>query len=63
MDLSKRVWVRIDRQDPKLTLREVHEQIAKIQEENPELEVFFDGDEFAICSRPKSEGTSIEEEE
>ena len=63
MDLSKRVWVRIDRHDPKLTLRDVHDQIAKIQEENPELEVFFDGDEFAICSRPKAEATKDEKDE
>jgi hypothetical protein len=51
--LSKRVWVRIDRYNPQLTLREVYEKIREIQRENPDLDVFFDGDEFAICSRPK----------
>ena len=52
--LSKRVWVRIDRYNPQLTLREVYDKIAEIQKENPDLDVFFDGDEFAICSRPRT---------
>ncbi len=53
--VSKRVWVRIDRYNPQLTLREVYDKISEIQQENPELDVFFDGDEFAICSRPRSD--------
>jgi len=53
--VSKRVWVRIDRSDPKLTLRDVAERIKEIQREHPDLDVFFDGDEFAICSRPRGE--------
>ena len=53
--LSKRVWVRIDRYNPQLTLREVYDKISEIQQENPDLDVFFDGDEFAICSRPRSD--------
>ena len=53
--LSKRVWVRIDRYNPQLTLREVFEKIQEIQKENPDLDVFFDGDEFAICSRPRTD--------
>jgi len=55
MTLSKRVWVRIDRNDPQLTLRDVAERIKQLQREHPDLDVFFDGDEFAICSRPKGE--------
>ena len=55
MELSKRVWVRIDRNDPQLTLRDVAERIKQLQREHPDLDVFFDGDEFAICSRPKGE--------
>jgi hypothetical protein len=61
--LSKRVWVRIDRYNPQLTLRDVYEKIREIQRENPELDVFFDGDEFAICSRPKPDSeTQVSEE-
>jgi hypothetical protein len=45
--------VRIDRHSTQVTLREVHDKIKEIQEENPDLDVFWDGDEYAICSRPK----------
>lgn len=55
VSLSKRVWVRIDRYNPQLTLREVYEKIREIQSKNPDLDVFFDGDEFAICSRPRTD--------
>jgi hypothetical protein len=51
--VSKRVWVRIERHNTQVTLREVHDKIRQIQEENPDLDVFWDGDEYAICSRPK----------
>lgn len=61
--LSKRVWVRIDRHNPQLTLRDVHEKIREIQRENPDQEVFFDGDEFAICSRPKPKSDTDAEPE
>ena len=59
MVLSKRVWVRIDRNDPQLTLRDVAERIKQLQREHPDLDVFFDGDEFAICSRPKGEAPEV----
>jgi hypothetical protein len=55
--------VRIDRHNTQVTLREVHDKIRRIQEENPDLDVFWDGDEYAICSRPKAkpqEGTDGE---
>jgi len=31
------------------------QRIQEIQRQNPDLDVFFDGDEYAICSRPKKE--------
>ena len=62
LSLSKRVWVRISRNNTELTLRELHEKIAEIQRENPDLDVFFDGDEYAICSRPRPK-TETEGEE
>ncbi len=61
--LSKRVWVRIDRHNTQVTLREVHDKIREIQEKNPDLDVFWDGDEYAICSRPKSKPEKVEEDE
>jgi hypothetical protein len=36
-----------------MTLREVLRKIQEIQAENPDLDVFFDGDLYAICSRPR----------
>lgn len=50
--METRVHVRIDRNSD-LTLREVLMKIQEIQAENPELDVFFDGDQYAICSRPR----------
>lgn len=46
--------MRIDRYNTQVTLREVHDKIKEIQEQNPDLDVFWDGDEYAICSRPKT---------
>jgi hypothetical protein len=48
---NKYIWHRIKKSD-KITLKEVSEMIKKIQKENPDQEVFFDGDEYAICSVP-----------
>jgi len=51
--MDKKVHLKIDKKDSSMTLRHVLEKIAEIQEKHPEREVFFDGDEYAICSRPK----------
>ena len=53
--METRVHVKIDRSSD-LTLREVLKKIQEIQAENPDLDVFFDGDLYAICSRPRREG-------
>jgi len=50
--MEKRVHVKITKASD-LTLREVFKKIEEIQAENPDLDVFFDGDEYAICSRPR----------
>ena len=57
------MWVRIDRHSTNLTLREVHDKIRQIQVENPDLDVFWDGDEYAICSRPKVRSEEASEED
>ena len=36
-----------------LTVKEIMELVEKYKREYPDREVFFDGDEFAICSRKK----------
>ncbi|HXZ23259.1 MAG TPA: hypothetical protein VEH08_00850 [Methanomassiliicoccales archaeon] len=53
--METRIHVKIDKKS-ELTLREVLKKIQEIQAENPDLDVFFDGDMYAICSRPKREG-------
>ncbi|HXW67932.1 MAG TPA: hypothetical protein VEL82_08685 [Thermoplasmata archaeon] len=45
--------LRIDPNDESTTLEEVLTRIAELQRKHPDREVFFDGDEYAICSRPK----------
>ena len=51
--MEKKVHLKIDKHDPDMTIRMVMERIQQLQAENPDLDVFFDGDEYAICSRPK----------
>lgn len=51
--MDKKVHKRIDRDDESITIEDIQDMIDKIQGENPDREVFFDGDEFAICSRKK----------
>lgn len=54
---TKQVHVKIDK-DSGLTLRDVLKKIREIQSVHPDLDVFFDGNEYAICSRPrKKEGS------
>jgi hypothetical protein len=51
--MQKRILVKIKKDGTELSLREVLERIKELQAQNPDLDVFFDGDEYAICSRPK----------
>jgi hypothetical protein len=52
--MEKQIHVKIDKKSD-LTLREVLRKIEEIQAEHPELDVFFDGDIYAICSRPRKQ--------
>jgi hypothetical protein len=51
--LEKTVHLRIDPNDESTTLEDVLTRISELQRKHPDREVFFDGDEYAICSRPK----------
>ncbi|MEW5937418.1 MAG: hypothetical protein AB1665_06345 [Candidatus Thermoplasmatota archaeon] len=53
--MKKTVHLKLEK-DEKRTLDEVLSIIRKIQAEHPDREVYFDGDDFAICSRPKRGG-------
>ncbi len=55
--MDKKIILKIDRNDDSMTLQDVIDKIQEIQDANPDLDVFFDGDEFAVCSRPKKGGS------
>ncbi len=55
--MDKKIILKIDRNDESITLQDVVDKIQEIQDANPDLDVFFDGDEFAVCSRPKKGGS------
>ncbi|UCE36636.1 MAG: hypothetical protein JSW00_14120 [Thermoplasmata archaeon] len=55
--MDKKIILKIDRNDDSITLQDVVDKIQEIQDANPDLDVFFDGDEFAVCSRPKKGGS------
>ncbi|MEM3395878.1 MAG: hypothetical protein QW620_04060 [Thermoplasmata archaeon] len=42
---------------PDETIEEVMKIIEQLQTKHPDREFFLDGDEFAICSRPKKSET------
>jgi hypothetical protein len=50
--MDKKVHIKLDKNGD-LTLREVLKKIEEIQAQHPDLDVFFDGDEYAISSRPR----------
>lgn len=51
--MAKTIHLKLDRDDPALSLNAVLAKVQEIQTQHPELDVFFDGDEYAICSRPR----------
>lgn len=57
--LQKTVHLRIDPNDENTTLEDVLSKISELQKRHPEREVFFDGDEYAICSRPRRPRAAI----
>ena len=52
-DMEKRVLVKINKDKTELSLREVLDKIKELQDKNPDMDVFFDGDQYAICGRPR----------
>jgi len=51
--MHKKIEVLLDK-STNLSLSEVLDKIKELQDQNPDLDVFFDGDEYAICSRPRA---------
>ena len=50
---EKHIILRIDPNDESITLKDVMARIQELQRQHPDLDVFWDGDEYAVCSRPK----------
>ncbi len=50
---DKVILMRIDRGDPNTTLADVLQMIEEFQEKYPDMDIFWDGDEYAICGRKK----------
>lgn len=50
---DKTVHLKIDPNDLSITLEYVLDQISELRKKHPDREIFFDGDEYSICSRPK----------
>jgi hypothetical protein len=51
--MHKKIEVLLDK-STNLSLSEVLDKIKELQDQNPNLDVFFDGDEYAICSKPRA---------
>jgi len=58
---EKRIVLRIDPNDESITLKDIMQRIQEIQRQHPDLDVFFDGDEYAVCSRPREKVRPIAE--
>src|SRR5947199_10877342 len=56
---EKRIIMRIDPNDESITLKDIMQRIQQIQRQHPHLDVFFDGDDYAVFSRPKAEARSM----
>ncbi len=50
-EAGKKILLRLELET--LALQEVLSQVREIQAQHPDLEVFYDGDEQAICSKPR----------
>ena len=50
---EKEVLLKVDRNDPDITLADILRKIEEFQEKYPDMDVFWDGDEYAICGRKK----------
>src|SRR5439155_22792229 len=59
--MEKKVHLRIDPNDESITLKDIMQKIQEIQRQHPDLDVFFDGDEYAVCSRPREKVRPIAE--
>jgi len=38
---------------PEMTMEDLKQKVEELKEEHPEMDIFIDGDERAVCGRPK----------
>jgi hypothetical protein len=58
---EKRILMRIDPNDESITLKDIMQRIQALQREYPNLDIFFDGDEYAVAARPKEKARAVAE--
>jgi len=51
--MEKRVLVKISKDQTEMSLRDVLDKMKELQDKNPDMDVFWDGDQYAICGRLK----------
>lgn len=51
--MEKRVLVKISKDKTEMSLRDVLDKMKELQEKNPDMDIFWDGDQYAICGRPR----------
>src|SRR2546430_17297316 len=56
---EKRIVLGIGPNDESITLKDIMKRIQEIQRETPNLAVVFDGDEYAVCRRPRGKARPI----
>ncbi len=55
--MKKEVLLAIKKENSNMTLKDILAEIERLQKEHPDMDIFFDGDEFAICGRKKPKET------
>jgi len=51
--LDETIFAKIDKNMEHLSLKEVLDKIKELKVEHPDMEIFLDGDRFAIVGRKK----------
>jgi len=51
--MEKRVLVKINKDKTEMSLRDVLAKMEELRAKNPDMDIFWDGDQYAICGRPR----------
>jgi len=50
--MVKEILLRWD-EHPDMTMEDLRGEVERLKKEHPEMDIFIDGDERAVCGRPK----------